>query len=78
MAHDLFSKSTSGRNWARESSPTDSNGQDKVIVVKESGGMGLLGWVITISLGSRVLTGKWPWYWAGHAAKRLEAHDSRE
>jgi hypothetical protein len=41
-------------------------------VVVEKSGMGFWGWMITISLGSRILTGKWPWFWAGQMAKRLE------
>jgi hypothetical protein len=78
MAFDLvFGKNN--RDFSRGSSSSvvgADSGEDRVIVVKEDRSMGLFGWTVTICLGSRIITGKWPWYWFGQAARRLEGPTS--
>lgn len=80
MSFDLAFGKTS-RDFSRGSSSGSTVGDDKVIVVeRKSSGMGLLGWTITLAIGSRIITGKWPWYWFGQVSKRLEGsqHHGRE
>lgn len=66
MAHDLIFKN-SRRNWSRDTTCgyVPSYSAAPAIVVQERRGPGVLGWSIGIMIGSRLVTGKWPWYWAG-------------
>lgn len=73
MAFDLAFGKTS-RDFSRGSSSSimgSSSGEDRIVMIERKSGMGLLGWTISLSLGTRVITGKWPWYWFGQLRKRL-------
>lgn len=67
MAHDLIFKS-SRRNWSRDTacgSALYGSAMPATLVVQERPGPGVLGWSLGIMIGSRLVTGKWPWYWFG-------------
>ena len=68
MAYDLLFKNTP-RNWSRADS---SMGGALVIIEKPRPGLGWIGHAIGASIATRIVTGKWPWYWFGTAAKKLE------
>jgi hypothetical protein len=77
MAHDLFLKNSS-RSWSRgiEASASGSHLFEPMatIVVKEQPRrLGWFGTTTAIVLASRVVSGKWPWYWGNIAAKKLES-----
>lgn len=88
MAHDLFFKK-SKRDWSRDNTDSSSSGYDHnaraiferricteqpaVIVQSEPSRIGWLGTTVGIMFGTLILSGKWPWYWAGLAAKRLDS-----
>jgi hypothetical protein len=73
MAHDLLFKK-SRRNWSRDS-VSGHNGaypaMPSTLVVQERRGPGILGWSLGIMIGSRLVTGKWPWYWFSRIDHRL-------
>jgi len=56
-------------NPRRMARPTCS--EQPVVVVKNTG-MGWFGYTMAAMFATRILSGKWPWYWAGLAGKRLE------
>ena len=64
MARDLLLKNTK-RNWSRDSSCDAACGSTRrtEISIRETRGPNLLGWAVGISLGTRLFTGHWPWYW---------------
>ena len=43
-----------------------------IIVKQEPARIGWLGVTLAVMFSTRILSGKWPWYWAGLAGKRLE------
>jgi len=45
---------------------------EPAVVVEKNTGMGWFGYTMAAMFATRILSGKWPWYWAGMAAKRLE------
>lgn len=69
MAKDLI-LGKSNRCWSRDD--LVSGEQCREVVVAPSRGPGFLGWSLGIMLGSRLLTGKWPWYWFRRVDERLE------
>lgn len=74
MAKDLLLKKTK-RDWSRESSVTSSGySRCTEIVVRSEPAprSNVLYWALGISAGTRLLTGKWPWYWAGRARQHME------
>lgn len=42
------------------------------VLVEKNTGMGWFGYTMAAMFATRILSGKWPWYWAGIAGKRLE------
>jgi hypothetical protein len=92
MAHDIFSgdnsrdwsrgsdnaSSTSGRApFARSLFERRSCAERPVIVVKqERASIGWLGATLAVMGATRIVSGKWPWYWAGLAAKKLDTSHS--
>lgn len=82
MAYDLLFKN-SNRNWSRdavsgEASCSDSSRslvpqEHRESATRESAtrGPGVLGYSIAIMIGSRLITGKWPWYWFRRVDQRL-------
>lgn len=91
MAHDLFFKNTK-RDWSRDNTAGSSTGYDQnaraiferrscteqpaIVVKSEPSHVGWLGTTVGVMFATRILSGKWPWYWAGLAAKRLEGSHS--
>ena len=73
MARDLLLKKT-GRDWSRGTSTScgDSRSTEIVIRAEPPHHSNVLGWAIGLSVGSRILTGKWPWYWARKLGKAAE------
>jgi hypothetical protein len=60
--------------FERRGSNSPSCSEQPVIVVKpEPRRMGWLGYTAVAMFSTRILSGKWPWYWAGLAAKKLES-----
>jgi hypothetical protein len=45
---------------------------ERPIVVTKDTGMGWFGYTMAAMFATRILSGKWPWYWAGLAGRRLE------
>lgn len=81
MAHDLFLKN-SPRSWSRgvESSSSGSHlfarscDLSPTVVIKDQRqGPGWFGTTVAVVLATRIVSGKWPWYWGGLAAKKLES-----
>src|SRR5271157_5526228 len=88
MAHDLFSGKTPrnwSRNSDKSSSTgydpyvhglfnrRDYSDRPAAIVIeKKSSGGGWLGYTLAAVFATRVLSGKWPWYWGELAAQRAE------
>lgn len=73
MAHDIIFGDRR-RDWSRGSSCGYSPScveRPTSLVVQERRGPGILGWSIGIMLGSRLVTGRWPWYWFGKIDRRL-------
>ena len=70
MAHDLILKTTS-RGWARGGPPSGA-GQITVCTESPRPRMGWLGYTMAAMFATRILSGRWPWYWFGQAADRLE------
>jgi hypothetical protein len=73
MARDLIFKS-SKRNWSRDSiSGYDPSCREMppATVIQERRGPGVLGWSLGLMIGSRLVTGKWPWYWFSRIDRRL-------
>jgi hypothetical protein len=91
MAHDIFSGETK-RSWSRDQETSSASGYDPyarslfdrrvcaepppVIVQKEPARIGWLGATLAVMFSTRILSGKWPWYWAGLAGKKLEGHSA--
>jgi len=74
MARDLLLKKTK-RDWSRESSASDESGYSRcteIVVRSEPQRSNVLYWAIGLSAGTRLLTGKWPWYWATRAREHFE------
>ena len=44
------------------------------VVVEKNTSMGWFGYTMAAMFATRILSGKWPWYWAGLARDRLESH----
>jgi hypothetical protein len=44
-----------------------------IIVKQEPARMGWFGFTMAAMVSTRILSGKWPWYWAGVASKKLES-----
>ena len=73
MAHDLILKDSS-RGWGR-GVPDNSVGQQCVEPSRPR--MGWLGYTLAAMFATRILSGRWPWYWFGQASNRLEGKKSR-
>ena len=69
MAHDLILKD-SPRDWSR-GIPASQAGQDPRCPGQPHR-MGWLGYTLAAMFATRILSGRWPWYWAGLAGKRIE------
>ena len=81
-SRNIQSVSDSGRIYADEifsrrpvPNPirTDDTEHPKIMVVEKNTGMGWLGYTLAAMFSTRILSGKWPWYWAGIAANKLES-----
>jgi hypothetical protein len=86
MAHDLIFKNNR-RNWSRDKEtsvsgydpyarslferPNCSTQPQTLIVKQEPARIGWLGATLAVMLSTRVLSGKWPWFWGGLVAKKL-------
>ncbi len=68
MAHDLLT-GRNGRDFSRGTSPAVTAGE-KLIIERRSG-PGFFAWTAAILVGTRVLTGKWPWYWFSRLDEKL-------
>jgi hypothetical protein len=68
--YDPFARSLFDRGHPSRAEPP-------IIIVKEEPArVGWLGITLGAMFGTRILSGKWPWYWAGLAAKKLESPPS--
>jgi hypothetical protein len=73
MAYDLIFKNTT-RNWSRNSVlgyDPSCKATSPPPTVQEKSGPSIIGWSIGIMFGSRIITGKWPWYWFRKIDHRL-------
>ena len=86
MAHDLI-LGKNKRDWSRNQSdsnsgydpyarrlferPACSEQPQTLIVKREPARIGWLGATLAVMFSTRILSGKWPWFWAGLAAKKL-------
>jgi hypothetical protein len=51
---------------------------EPTVVVEKNTGMSWFGYTMAAMFATRILSGKWPWYWAGMAAKRLEGSPTHQ
>ena len=65
MAHDLILKD-SARGWARGTT------MGAECTEQPRSHMGWFGYTMAAMFATRILSGRWPWYWAGLAGKRIE------
>jgi hypothetical protein len=73
MARDLIFKN-SKRNWSRDTVSECASAYREMpatLVAQERRGPGVLGWSLGLMIGSRLVTGKWPWYWFSRIDHRL-------
>jgi hypothetical protein len=68
MAYDLIFKNSS-RHWGRGAIPS-SSGQEGA--GQSRSGTGWFGYTMAAMFATRILSGKWPWYWFNLAGKRIE------
>ena len=76
MAHDLIINN-SKRDWSRGYDPYASSLFERplcsepprtLVVKQEPARIGWLGATLAVMFSTRILSGKWPWFWAGLAA----------
>jgi len=72
MAKDLLFGRTK-TNWGRGAAPTAAGSEE--CVEKTSHGPGIIGISVSLMFASRILTGKWPWYWFRHVDRRLGSRE---
>jgi hypothetical protein len=93
MAHDLILGKTK-RNWSREQNTANSTGyapyarslfersslpeNRPIVIERQPVQIGWFGATVAAMLATRMLSGKWPWYWAGLAAKKLESSPTHQ
>ncbi len=70
MAYDLLLKKRK-RNWSRDGLSGDPACTRAIVVQEQRPRPGLLGWSLGIMIGSRLVTGRWPWYWAKKIDQKL-------
>jgi hypothetical protein len=65
MAHDLILKKSS-HDWSRNETSSGS----EACTERPSRGFPIIGTAISLMFATRILSGKWPWYW-------FSRHDQR-
>ena len=68
MAQDLV-VGKSNRSWCRGDSAV--SGEECRDLAPRTSGTSLVGWAIGLMFASRIVTGKWPWYWFGRVDERI-------
>lgn len=67
-ADEIFNR----RRFPRTVDGSCSNQPQEIVVREKATGMGWFGYTMAAMFATRILSGKWPWYWAGIVGKRLE------
>lgn len=68
MAQDIILGRTK-TGWGRSTAEGDCGHQSCTDSPRR--GPGILGWSLGIMFATRIISGKWPWYWFGRVDERL-------